>query len=90
MPVFNAQQIKEINTIIAGVEKAIVPDCEIGARDKGIVTQLFKTNKEVRKAQYFVCKREYSDAIVSHFVKGKAIKKSHYHTNNQSSVFVLK
>lgn len=90
MPVFNAQQIKEINTIIADVEKALAPSCEIGARDRSIVSQLLKTNKETKKAQYFVCKREYSDAIVTHFVKEKAVKKSRYHMNNQASVFLLK
>ncbi len=90
MPVFNAQQIKEINTLIAEVEKAIAPACEIGARDKSIVSQLLKTNKEAKKAHYFACKREYSDAIVTHFVKEKAVKKSRYHMNNQASVFVLK
>lgn len=90
MPVFNPQQIKEINTLIAEIEKAVTPACEVGARDKSILSSILKVNKETRKTQFFTCKREYSDAIVTHFYKEKGLKKSRFHMNNQSSVFVLK
>lgn len=89
MPVFNSQQIKEINTLIAEIEKAIAPTCEVGARDKSILSSILKLNRETRKVQFFTCKREYSDAIVTHFVKEKSVKKSRFHMNNQASVFVL-
>lgn len=90
MPVFNPQQIKEINTLIADIEKIIAPACEVGARDKSILASILKLNKETRKVQFFTCKREYSDAIVTHFVKEKGAKKSRFHMNNQASVFVMK
>ena len=89
MPVFTAQQVKEINSLIADIEKTTTPTCEVGARDKSILASILKVNKETRKTHFFACKREYSDAIVTHFVKEKGMKKSRFHMNNQSSVFVL-
>lgn len=90
MAVFNVQQITEINTLIAEIEKAIKPKCEIGARDKAFLTPLLKANEIKLEAVFFKCKREYSDAIVSHFVKEKGLTKSRFHINNQSHIYLLK
>jgi hypothetical protein len=90
MAVLNAQQIKEINELIAEVEKSIKPKCEIGAHDKPALTALLKAQNQKKEIVWFKCKREYSDAIVSHFVKEKGVAKNRFHKNNQSSVFILK
>jgi len=89
MPVFNTQQIAEINTLIAAIEKVIKPKSEIGARDKSFLTSLLKANKVTKKPLYFACKREYSDFIVSYFVKEKGAVKNRFHMNSQSCIFLL-
>lgn len=89
MPVFNPQQITEINQIIAEIDKVIKPKCEIGARDKAFATSLLASAKEKNKPSFFKCKREYSDTIVTHFVKEKGVIKSKFHMNGQSAIFVL-
>ncbi|MBK5279560.1 MAG: hypothetical protein JJE09_11930 [Bacteroidia bacterium] len=90
MAVFNIQQIKEINDSIEEIAKVIKPKCEIGAHDKISLSVLLKTQKPAKKVTHFKCKREYSDAIVTHFVKEKEVVKNRFHKNNQSNIFVLK
>jgi len=90
MPVFSDKQISEINELIAEIEKAIKPKCEIGARDKVFLTGLLAANKVKQKPTFFRCKREYSDAIVSFFVKEKGVTKNRFHMNQQPAIFVLK
>jgi len=90
MPVFSDHQTTEINAIIAEIEKAIKPKSEIGARDKVFLIALLKANKVKKAPQFFKCKREYSDAIVSFFVKEKGVVKNRFHMNSQSAIFVLK
>jgi hypothetical protein len=89
MALFNPQQVTEINSVIAEIEKAVKPKSEIGAHDKALLTPLLKSNKVEKSPLYFKCKREYSDAIVSHFVKEKGIAKSRFHKNNQTGIFLL-
>lgn len=90
MAVFNVQQIKEINEAIEEINKSITPKCEIGAHDKASMNVLLKTQKSTKKATYVACKREYSDAIVAHFVKEKGAIKNRFHKNNQAYIFILK
>ena len=90
MAVFNIQQIKEINETIEEISKSVKSKCEIGAHDKTSLAPLLKAQKPLREAIYFKCKREYSDAIVAHFVKEKGAVKNRFHKNNQSTVFILK
>lgn len=90
MPIFSNQQIIEINSIIAEIEKTIESSSEIGARDKAFLTPLLKANDITKAPIFFKCKREYSDAIVSHFVKEKGLVKNRYHMNNQSFIYILK
>jgi hypothetical protein len=89
MAIYNAQQIKEINDLIAGIEKVIKPKSEIGAQNKTTLAALLKTQTPAKKATYFKCKPELSDAIVAHFVKEKGIVKSRFHKNNQPFVFIV-
>lgn len=89
MPVFTPLQITEINATIAAIEKVIKPKSEIGARDKAFVNALLASAKEKRKPVFFKCKREYSDAIVTHFVKEKGLAKNKFHMNGQSAIYVL-
>jgi hypothetical protein len=42
MAVLNAQQIKEINELIAEIDKSIKPKSEIGAHDKPALAALLK------------------------------------------------
>jgi hypothetical protein len=90
MAFFNPQQVKEINEVIAEIAKAIKPKCEIGANDKTLLAALLKTQSPAKKATYFKCKREYSDAIVTHFVKEKGVARSRFHKNSQAYIFVVK
>lgn len=90
MAVLNTQQIKEINDLIAEIDKSIKSNCEIGAHDKPALTALLKTQNLKKEALYFKCKREYSDAIVAHFIKEKGAIKNRFHKNNQSYIFILK
>ena len=90
MPIFSNQQITEINSIIAEIEKSIDPKCEIGARDKVFLTSLLKANQIKTTPIFFKCKREYSDTIVSHFVKEKGLIKNRFHMNGQPYIYVLK
>lgn len=90
MGIYNVQQIKEINDLIAEVSKAIKPKCEIGAHDKASLAALLKTQTPAKEAVYFKCKREISEAIVTHFVKEKGVAKSRFHKNNQAYIFIVK
>jgi len=90
MAILNKQQIKEINELIAEIEKSIIPKCEIGAHDKSSLAVLLKAQNLKKEVVYFKCKPEYSDAIVTHFVKEKGVTKNRYHKNNQSTVFIMK
>lgn len=90
MAVFNAPQIKEINELIAEIGKAIKPKNEIGANDKALLSAILKTQTPKKEATYFKCKREFSDAIVTHFVKEKGVTKSRFHKNNQAYIFIVK
>lgn len=87
---FNAHQIKEINDLIEEITKAIKPKSEIGAHDKPAITMLLKTHEPKKKATFFKCSREFSEAIVMHFVKEKEVTRSRFHKNSQTSIFILK
>ncbi|HNV31014.1 MAG TPA: hypothetical protein PKJ83_17835 [Cyclobacteriaceae bacterium] len=89
MAILNVQQIKEVNEIIAEIDKAIKPKSEIGAHDKPALTALLKTQNLKKKVTFFKCKREYSETIVTHFVKEKGILKNRFHKNNQGYIFIL-
>ena len=90
MAILNPQQIKEVNEAIAEIDKAIKPKCEMGAHDKPALTALLKIHDPKKKVVFFKCKREYSDAIVTHFVKEKSVTKNRFHKNNQGYIFILK
>ena len=90
MAAFNVQQVKEINDLIAEIAKVVKPKSEIGAHDKVSLSALLKTQTPKKEATYFKCKRELSDAIVTHFVKEKGIAKSRFHKSNQAYIFIMK
>ncbi len=89
MPNFSPQQIKEINIIIEQIEKSIKPNCEIGAREKLILNNLLTVNNIDKTPIFFKCKREYSDTIVSHFLKAKGLTRNRFSSNSQSFIFLL-
>ncbi len=89
MTKFAQKQVGEINAVIEQIEKAVKPNCEIGAREKMILRTILKTNKIERVAKFFPCKREYSDAIVSHFVNEKGLIKNRFSSHTQAFVFLL-
>lgn len=90
MAALNVQQIQEINEIIVEVGKTIKSKCEIGAHDKALLTALLKTQTPAKEVFYFKCKRELSEAIVTHFVKEKGVIKSRFHKNNQAYIFIVR
>jgi hypothetical protein len=85
----NEKSIAEINAIIAKIEPALEPNCEIGARDKTTLKGLLKTSNSNKKLKFFPCKREDSGKIVNHFVKGKNIPQSKFSMNAQPGIFIL-
>lgn len=89
MAAFNEHQVNEINEVIAQVAKAVKAKSEIGAHDKPLLESILKNQKPARKATYFKCRREHSDAIVTHFVKDKGVAKSRFHKHHQVHIFVL-
>ncbi|HTE30165.1 MAG TPA: hypothetical protein VK666_07310 [Chryseolinea sp.] len=89
MTTFTANQIEEINAIIKAIESKIKPKSEIGAKDKVVLTSLLLTNKVKGKPEYFKCKREYSDAIVTYFVKEKGLAKNRFSSNAQTSIYII-
>ena len=89
MPKFLPNQVEEINAVIKAIEAELKPDIEIGARDKAILTALFKTNKKDKSPKFFKCKREYSDTIVSYFIKEKGVAKNKFSMNAQTAVFLV-
>ena len=90
MPAFNAHQIEEINELIAQIEKVVKPKSEIGAHDRALLNTLLKGQTPKKEATFFKCKREFSETIVTHFMKEKGLTKSRYHKNSQSYIFVMK
>lgn len=86
---FNEKEVREINAIIAEIKKVIKPESEIGARSRTTLAGLLASANVTKKPQYFKCKREYSDAIVSFFTKDKGVTKSRFNTIAQDTIFVL-
>jgi hypothetical protein len=86
---FNEKEVREINEIIAEVTKVIKAKSEIGARSRATLAGLLAASKVAKKPVYFKCKREYSDAILNHFVKEKGITKSKFSMPTQDSIFVI-
>ena len=85
----NEKSIAEINDVIAKVEAALEPGCEIGARDKMTLKGLLKTANVTKKTKFFPCKRESSAKILTHFVKTKGIPQSRFSMNSQPNIFIL-
>lgn len=93
MPKFNEKEVKEINAIIADIQKAIdkvkSKNCLIGARDKTTVQGLLKRDgRDKVKMSGFKCPRSFSEAIVQHFV-GKGLQKDKFSMNAQEHVYLL-
>jgi hypothetical protein len=86
----SAHQITEINEIIAEIEKSAKPKNEVGAHDKASLSAQLKLHKVTKAPQYFKCQREYSEAIVNHFVKEKGLAKSRFHKSSQTHIFLIK
>lgn len=89
MSKFNAKEVGEINVIIADIEKAVKPKSEIGARDKATLTGLLAATKAEKAPEFFKCRREYSDAIVAHFIKEKKLVRNRFHMSGQPFVFII-
>lgn len=90
---FNEKQVNEINLIIENIDKAIKKlgkkKFEIGSRDKTILLALLKSAKVETNRLFFSCKREYSEAIVSHFVNEKGFTKNKFSANTQENIYLL-
>jgi hypothetical protein len=85
----NEKEIADINKVIAEIEEALEPKCEIGARDKSTLKVLLKTANVSKKTKFFNCKRESSAKILNHFVKVKGIPQSRYSANAQPNIFII-
>lgn len=89
MSKFNAKEVNEINAIIAEVAKVVKSKSEIGARDKVTLNGLLATNKVDKSPVFFKCRKEYSEAIVNHFVREKNIARNKFHMATQGYVYVI-
>ncbi|NOT75913.1 MAG: hypothetical protein HOP08_13385 [Cyclobacteriaceae bacterium] len=89
MPQFNPKQVEEINGIIETIKKSVKKGSEIGAREKTTLSALLRANKIEKKAKHFPCIREYSSAIVSHFVKEEGLKLNKFSMNLQTSIYLI-
>lgn len=89
MSKFSPKQIEEINAIIKAIESEIKPKMEIGAKDRVVLAGLLQANKIDKAPKIFKCKREYSDAIVSYFVKEKGLSRNRFSSNLQTSIFLI-
>lgn len=89
MSKFSPKQIEEINSIIKAIASEVKPDTEIGAKDKVVLAGLLQANKIDKVPKSFKCKREYSDTIVSYFVKEKGVSRNRFSSNYQSSIFLI-
>lgn len=85
----NEKSVREINDVIARVEAALEPKCEIGARDRATLRNLLKAGKEEKKAKFFSCQRENSAKVIHYFVKEKGIPQSRFNMNAQPDIFIL-
>lgn len=85
----NEKEIAEVNKVIAEIEAALEPNCEIGARDKSTVKNLMKNSNLDKKTKFFNCRREISAKILHHFVKGKGLPQSKFSTNAQPNIFII-
>jgi hypothetical protein len=88
-PMDNEKSIAEINELIAKVDAALEPGCEIGARDKMTLKGLLKAANITKKTRFFPCKREDSAKIIHHFVKVKGVPQSKFSMNAQPNIFLL-
>ena len=82
-------QVKEVNEIIEKIEKALKPKHEIGSQSKPVLRGLLASNKIKKEPLFFKSRREYSDAIISHFVNEKKLKQNKFHRNGQEFIFLL-
>jgi hypothetical protein len=89
MAKFSDKQVEEINDIIKTISKELQGHNEIGARDRKILSSLLATNKIEKSPKFYPCKREYSEAIVSYFVKEKNTKRNKFSMNAQSFVYIV-
>ena len=89
MAKYSDKQVEEINGIIETIRKEIKSQNEIGARDRKILSGLLATNKIDKSPKFFPCKREYSEAIVSYFVKEKNHTRNKFSMNAQSFIYIL-
>jgi hypothetical protein len=89
MPKFTLKQVEDINTTIKKIEEKLKPNVEIGARDRTVLRALLKTNTIDKTPEFFECKREYSDAIVTHFIKEKKLTKNKFSMNAQPFIYII-
>jgi hypothetical protein len=93
MPKFNEKEVKEINVIIADIQKAMdkikSKSVLIGARDKTIIQSLLKRDSRAEaKMTGFKCPRNFSEAIVQHFI-AKGLQRDKFSMNAQEYVYLL-
>lgn len=93
MPRFNEKEVKEINAIIADIQKAVdklkTKKCLIGARDRTTIQLLLKSDgREDVKITTFRCQRPYSEAILQYFID-KGLERDKFSMNLQQCIYLL-
>jgi hypothetical protein len=93
MPKFNEKEVKEINDVIAEIQKAIdkakSKKCLIGARDKATVKSLLKSDGRTEaNVSFFKCSRPHAEAILQHFI-GKGLQKDKFSMNVQEYIYLI-
>jgi hypothetical protein len=89
MAKFNQREVEEINAVIAEIAKKAKPKMEIGGRDKTVLNAMLATSKVEKEVLFFKCRREHSDAIISHFVNNEKLTRSKFSSASQSYIFLI-
>jgi hypothetical protein len=87
--IFNEKQIKEINDIIEQITGKLQKDCEIAACNKVMLASMLSARKIEKTIKSVACRPEYSNAIVSYFVKEKGVALSQFNRNLQSTICII-
>jgi len=82
-------QVEEVNEIIAKIQKAVKPKCEIGAQNRNILKAQLAVNKIKKKVMFFKARPEYSDEIVNYFVNEKKVARNRFHMNSKEEIYLL-
>jgi hypothetical protein len=85
----NPHEVREMNSVIADIQKALQPNAEIGIQDRATLGRLLEANGVERKVKFFPCKRHLADKVLKHFVKEKGIVQNKFSSNMKEFIYII-